>query len=53
MSNATTIQFTSLASTLTVKPAALTSVSGVSVARMNSNQASIAMAIEAALKGSK
>lgn len=48
-----TIQFASLASTLTVKPATLTTVQGASVANLTNAQASIALAIQNALKGGR
>lgn len=52
MSNAQ-FTFVSLAHNLPVRAAAPTVVAGVSVANMTSAQASIALAIEAALKGRK
>lgn len=46
-------QFTSLAASLPVRPATLTTVQGPSVAHMTSAQAAIALAIQGAIKGAK
>jgi hypothetical protein len=53
MKTTQTIQFTSIAATLPVRPAAQTVVQGASVAQMTAAQASIALAIQGALRGSR